>query len=339
MLRVSTMIAICMMLLALGAQAALACDTCGCMDKAAGAACENCPNGGNCADCPKAGKCENCPKDGKCENCTAAAGKCQNCPKDGNCENCPKAQAGECAGCAKADGGKCAHCAQMTLASAPADAAAPAMTACEACAANPSGMCLDCTINGMVEMMPCIACGATGMCEHKAGMAARVHDAYAQLNASQEEFPGTGVAYMATTVSDDIEGTYGQLMGEAAGQGLVGMHSKVMSVYPDAMSKGYSTDTQLYCSISLADGQTVKDPLHAYDVPAGEYLVVDHVGPYLELDSSWMAAFAYAMQHGIEADMNGICFEEYVSDPETTPEAELLTKIFIPVVSATEMEG
>jgi len=54
-----------------------------------------------------------------------------------------------------------------------------------------------------------------------------------------------------------------------------------------------------------------------------------HLGSYADLSASWDKVAAYAAAHGFE--VIGSTWEAYVSDPASTPEAELTTYLFMPV--------
>lgn len=61
----------------------------------------------------------------------------------------------------------------------------------------------------------------------------------------------------------------------------------------------------------------------------GAALRVVHRGAYHGLAATTEKFMAYAAAHGIE--MNGDCWEEFVSDPGNTPEPELITHIYMPI--------
>ncbi len=62
---------------------------------------------------------------------------------------------------------------------------------------------------------------------------------------------------------------------------------------------------------------------------AGKALKVIHTGPYVNMAPTYDALFAYAAVFGYE--QNGNLWEEYVSDPASTPEAERVTLIYMPI--------
>lgn len=61
----------------------------------------------------------------------------------------------------------------------------------------------------------------------------------------------------------------------------------------------------------------------------GEALRGVHLGPFAEISSSWDKVAAYAAAHGFEAA--GPSWEQYLSNPADTPEAQLVTYLFLPV--------
>lgn len=62
---------------------------------------------------------------------------------------------------------------------------------------------------------------------------------------------------------------------------------------------------------------------------AGKALKVVHRGPYREMTSTYDRLMAYAAAHGY--DHNGAPWDEYVSDPGSTAEPDLITNIYLPV--------
>ncbi|MCB1033172.1 MAG: GyrI-like domain-containing protein, partial [Acidobacteria bacterium] len=56
-----------------------------------------------------------------------------------------------------------------------------------------------------------------------------------------------------------------------------------------------------------------------------------HVGPYTGLVDSYLALEAYMAARGMTP--SGYSWEEYISDPGSTPEDQLVTHIFMPIGS------
>jgi effector-binding domain-containing protein len=151
--------------------------------------------------------------------------------------------------------------------------------------------------------------------------------------------PAHEIAFVEGTLGGDIAGLFGQLMGSVMEQDLISEQTHVGGVCPYALSsEGFNPETTYYAGINIPPDAEVSAPLGVYEVPGGVYMMVDHVGPYEMLSATWMAAFTYAELQNIMIG-DGPCGEHYVSDPETTPQEELLTQIFIPVVGHTDGRG
>ncbi len=61
----------------------------------------------------------------------------------------------------------------------------------------------------------------------------------------------------------------------------------------------------------------------------GKALKVTHKGAYREMEDTYEKLFAYAKASGLET--NGNPWDEYVTDPQKTPEPDLVTHIYLPV--------
>ncbi len=73
-------------------------------------------------------------------------------------------------------------------------------------------------------------------------------------------------------------------------------------------------------------------PVSLSATPAGEVLKVTHTGPYASLGDTYAAIDAWSTLH--KRELGEGSWEVYVSDPTTTPEADLVTKIYLPLPSA-----
>ena len=62
---------------------------------------------------------------------------------------------------------------------------------------------------------------------------------------------------------------------------------------------------------------------------AGRAIKVVHRGAYRDMPPTYDKLFAWAAAHGFKQD--GPPWDEYVSDPGSTPEAELITNVYLPV--------
>ncbi len=65
------------------------------------------------------------------------------------------------------------------------------------------------------------------------------------------------------------------------------------------------------------------------EVPAGEMLVTEHVGPYPKLGAAYGALQAWLKENGRETD-GPLSYEQYLSEPSTPP-TELRTIVSLPL--------
>jgi len=61
----------------------------------------------------------------------------------------------------------------------------------------------------------------------------------------------------------------------------------------------------------------------------GKAVSTTHKGAYKDIDSAYMALMDYVKENSLE--LTGVYYDYYISNPEETPESELLTQIFFPV--------
>lgn len=71
-----------------------------------------------------------------------------------------------------------------------------------------------------------------------------------------------------------------------------------------------------------------EDDVRASTIAAGEAVQCVHVGPYDQIGGAYAAIDAYLAAHGRTGA--GPVYEFYLNDPQTTPPAELRTKVVFP---------
>jgi effector-binding domain-containing protein len=90
---------------------------------------------------------------------------------------------------------------------------------------------------------------------------------------------------------------------------------------------------EFFAGIPIAEPPAVRPdreaPVRIGRTPEGRTVVALHVGPYSGLEATYDAVAAYMAVHALEAA--GPRWEQYVSDPGTTPAAELVTRVCVPV--------
>ena len=66
-------------------------------------------------------------------------------------------------------------------------------------------------------------------------------------------------------------------------------------------------------------------------VPAGRALKLVHTGSYENLGNAWSCAMAYSRHNKIKLRKGISGLEQYVNDSETTPPADLITELYLPL--------
>ncbi|NLP05434.1 GyrI-like domain-containing protein [Candidatus Fermentibacteria bacterium] len=89
---------------------------------------------------------------------------------------------------------------------------------------------------------------------------------------------------------------------------------------------------QSEAAVSLGTGHQPDAPgISVKVLPGGTYAVYRHTGPYSSLMTAWVR-FREALGELIAGPQAGPFFEVYVSDPETTPESDLVTELYCKVL-------
>ncbi len=89
-------------------------------------------------------------------------------------------------------------------------------------------------------------------------------------------------------------------------------------------------DLPYFAAFTLADGANVGEGLEEMTTPGGKYLLTIHRGAYEGLGKTWENFAMHVVGSG-QYDASRPMLENYVSDPTSTPEADLITHLFIPV--------
>lgn len=136
--------------------------------------------------------------------------------------------------------------------------------------------------------------------------------------------------------------TIAKAMGDAfdALMGFVGHHSLVPSGPPRAIYTSYGPEeTSFVVAIPVASppaGPVEEGPGFVDTLSGGKSLRFTHHGTYRGLMATYGRITEFMMSKGLmksEADWARYMpmWEEYLNDPHTTPETELVTQIYLPV--------
>jgi effector-binding domain-containing protein len=160
------------------------------------------------------------------------------------------------------------------------------------------------------------------------------HD-FAELKVEKIETAPVRIAYVSSSAPKD-DAAIGQAMGAAYGQiGAAMKRWKLQQVgAPISINKswgdnGLEFDAAIPISAAPEPAPAADSPVQIKETYAGPALKVVHEGPYSGMEATYNQLFAYAAASGLE--QNGPPWDEYVTDPGSTPEPELRTVIYLPV--------
>lgn len=131
----------------------------------------------------------------------------------------------------------------------------------------------------------------------------------------------------------EIGRTFEKLGVQAGPAGLMGPSTRFIGVYYD------DPDEVPVNELRSAAGLTVEDatvPQHgafeAITLEGGRHAVLQHVGPYADLPQSYQWLYGVWLPECGEEAADQPPFEVYLNDPASTPPAELLTEIHLPLL-------
>ena len=128
-----------------------------------------------------------------------------------------------------------------------------------------------------------------------------------------------------------IGSTFERLMAIAAGQGLLGPEARTFGVYYDDPASTPVSALRADACLTLPEGCAPVGDLQLREIRGGRYAVVQHVGPYAELERPYKWLYGtWLAQSGEEPD-NAPIVEEYLNDARTVPASELKTAIWLPL--------
>ncbi len=117
----------------------------------------------------------------------------------------------------------------------------------------------------------------------------------------------------------------------AGPKGLLGPDTTFIGIYHDDPNTTPKEQLRSDACITCAGTEGMDGEVKTGNIPAGEYAVYRHVGPYDKLKDSWDAMVNDWLPSSGKKYKEGTCFEMYMNDPETTPPEELITDIYLPV--------
>jgi len=172
----------------------------------------------------------------------------------------------------------------------------------------------------------------------------------ARLKALAENLPHTDFSGLNIELTDGAGTTYAYLSGTTTtnpgdiAKALADAYAKVAAALktakvtpgngPLAINRRYDPDLKVYefdagLLVANADTPLPNGAVRYGQTPTGLVLKVTHTGAYSDLSAVYQQMAAFEAVYGF-AD-NGNTWEQYLSDPNSTPEAERVTTINFPV--------
>ncbi len=123
----------------------------------------------------------------------------------------------------------------------------------------------------------------------------------------------------------------GAAMGEAFG--MLGPFIEAKKIEPAgaplAVYHSYTEEETVFdvgLPVTARDLERAEGTIQAGETPSGRALKAVHKGAYTDLKSTYDAIMKYMAEQRLEP--KGVCWEVYLSDPDKTPEEDLLTEIY-----------
>ena len=106
--------------------------------------------------------------------------------------------------------------------------------------------------------------------------------------------------------------------------------NQMAGVYHDDPASVAEADLRSHAAIVIPADMDLPQGLEEVKLPAGKFAVLHYKGPYAGIKNGWdHLGGKWLPSSGEKLVKNGACFELYLNDPASTPEADLLTDIYI----------
>jgi AraC family transcriptional regulator len=130
----------------------------------------------------------------------------------------------------------------------------------------------------------------------------------------------------------EIGGTFERLFAWGAGRGLVGPATRSFGVYYDDPGSVPVHDLRSDATFTIADDARADGEVRAITLEGGRCAVIQHKGPYAELERAYCWLYRDWLPQSGEDAANRPVFEEYVKGPKGLPPSEWLTEICLPLM-------
>jgi len=130
-------------------------------------------------------------------------------------------------------------------------------------------------------------------------------------------------------IGDSMEAAFGEVMSGFGDAGITPL-GEPLSIYHEMNVKDASMRYTAALPVSVEDS-TDSSGLTAGEIKAGKAFKVVHTGPYRHLGNAWALAMSDMRHAKLKKSKHHMPYERYISDPSDTPDADLVTEIYIPL--------
>ena len=140
------------------------------------------------------------------------------------------------------------------------------------------------------------------------------------------------VAFMRHTGPyEECHGTWAKFCAWAGRRGLIGQDTKVIGISHDDPEVTPPEKIRYDACIVVGENFQPEGEVGVQVIPAGEYAVMTHKGPYENLKETYNKLIGEWAPRSGRVIGSSPCFEVYRNDPERTPPGELLTDVHVPL--------
>lgn len=131
---------------------------------------------------------------------------------------------------------------------------------------------------------------------------------------------------------DQISRAFAQLGAIAGSAGLFRVGAKMIAIYHDDPDSTPAAELRSDAAISIGPRETLPVGLAEATIPAGRYAMTVHHGSYATLGDTWARLMGeWLPQSGNRLGAAGAAFEVYRNTPESVPEDQLETELYMPL--------
>ncbi len=149
---------------------------------------------------------------------------------------------------------------------------------------------------------------------------------------SIENFPGVILAALPHRGSYlDIGPVFDRVFMLAGSRGLATRETCGYGVYFDDPEQVHVKDLRSLAGVSIPPDAAPGDGLERFEIPEGRCAVLAYTGPYSEMGKAYNWMFSEWLPGSGMVPADFPMFEQYMNDPRSTPPAQLLTRIHLPL--------